>query len=281
MAGWVRLPRCGSGARPGRSRPPRDDGTRPGRQRPPRDDGVRPGHQSPPRGDGARPGCQTSRPALRVLRAGVFATVCVLLSAGLHTLTAGDAVDLLTLSAAMAATWSGALALTGRRRGRGTLLIACFAAQYGMHHLFTASFAVSHLAAPDPGAGLQAHHLLGQHAHLTPVLLGQHAHLTPVAMAAGHQEHGSGLGMALVHVAVALISGWWLERGDAALAELTRLAVASAHGLVAWLLAPPAAPVAVARPGLTAARTAPALPSSPLLAATITRRGPPVSLPAR
>ncbi|MEV0201080.1 hypothetical protein [Nonomuraea sp. NPDC050691] len=197
--------------------------------------------------------------------------VCVLLSAGLHTLTAGDAVDLLTLSTAMAATWAGALALTGRRRGRGTLLIACFAAQYGMHHLFTASFTLSHLvtAAPSPGAGLQTHHLLGRHAHHTPV-----------AMAAAHQEHGSVLGMALVHVAVALISGWWLERSDAALAELTRLAVASAHGLVAWLLAPPAAPVAVAWPGLAAARTAPALPSSPPLAATITRRGPPAARPA-
>ncbi|WP_091100339.1 hypothetical protein [Nonomuraea pusilla] len=86
--------------------------------------------------------------------------------------------------------------------------------------------------------------------------------------------------MVLVRVAVALISGWWLDRGDAALAELTRLAVASAtrpRGVAARAAGRTRRGHA---PRPRGGRTALALLSSPPLAATITRRGPPTALSA-
>ncbi|WP_431930083.1 hypothetical protein [Nonomuraea jabiensis] len=123
---------------------------------------------------------------MRATRAAVFAAVCVLVSAALHVFAGGEPVRPDILLAASAAAWAGAYLLGGGQRGIGALLAACFAAQYGMHHLF--------------GAGAAA------------------------SVQPGH-EHGTGVGMFLVHAMTALISAWWLERGESALAVLLQLAV--------------------------------------------------------
>ncbi|MFD0658826.1 hypothetical protein [Thermocatellispora tengchongensis] len=150
----------------------------------------------------------------RVARAAVFAVACVLLSLGMHVLAGGAQVRPEVLTAAAAVTGAGALALTGRQRGPETLLPACFAAQYGMHHAFAAG---------------SVHGL-----HLE-VLAG----------------HDPGLwrpfGMVLAHGVVAAVSGWWLARGEAALGMLL-------HLLAGWvprlrhLLAGPAPVRRAARP---------------------------------
>ncbi|TMR07762.1 hypothetical protein ETD86_50630 [Nonomuraea turkmeniaca] len=119
------------------------------------------------------------------MRAAVFAAACVLVSAAWHGLAGGGLVRFDVLLGALALAWTGAYVLGRRQRGMEVLLAACFASQYGMHHLFSA------------GA------------------------VTPIPPS---QEHGSGVGMLLVHVMTALLSAWWLERGESALAALLHLA---------------------------------------------------------
>lgn len=116
-----------------------------------------------------------------------------------------------TLVAAMALTWLGAFLLAGRQRGLGVLLSASFGAQYGMHHLFT--LGAAH-ASPSPWTG----------------------------------EHGTGLGMLLIHAALAVLSAWVLEHGESALALIVHLAVTPVRGLRAVLRVLAGALVGIAAP---------------------------------
>ncbi|MFE3454893.1 hypothetical protein ACFXJ8_38815 [Nonomuraea sp. NPDC059194] len=163
---------------------------------------------------------------------------CVLVSSALHILAGGAAIRPDFLAGAAALTWAGSYLLGARQRGMEVLLPACFAAQYGMHHLFTA------------GA-------------------------EPVLPASFDHDHGSGLGMLLVHALVGVVSAWWLERGESALATMLHLVVASLWtGLIV----------------LAAALVEPRMPGRPLvahaidrlrrflLAAGVSRRGPPLSV---
>lgn len=180
------------------------------------------------------------RPLLRSLRAAVFAVACVLVSAALHVLAGGAAVRLGTLAAALALTWLGAFLLGGRQRGMDVLLGACFAAQYGMHHLFTA------------GA-------------------------EPVAPMLTEQGHGSWLGMVLVHAVAAVGSAWWLARGDSVLATLVHLAATSLDGLwAALLLVLRTAPIEVGPTAPTALWDDPTPRRRAAFAMAVSRRGPPV-----
>lgn len=234
-----------------------------------------------PVGGGAGRGCRdgdphVGRPHLRALRAGVFAVVCVLLSAGLHTAAGGGAVELPVLAGATAATWAGAYALAARRRGRGALLTACLVAQYGLHNLFTGPEPPPAGAATGP-AGHHTGHLpsrdglLGSSLASPDGLFG--SSLAPA-------EAGGGIAMPLVHVAVALISGWWMERGETALATLLRLAVTSVRGFLVRLLAALVCPVTVAGPAVSAASAA-AAPLPPPHVSAISRRGPPLAFSVR
>ncbi|MFI7124830.1 hypothetical protein ACIBQ1_04005 [Nonomuraea sp. NPDC050153] len=175
------------------------------------------------------------QPFLRATRAAVFAAVCVLVSAALHGLAGGDPVHTGTLLGALTLTWTGAFLLGGRRRGLEVLLAACFAAQYGMHHLFSAG-----AAAPPPP-----------------------------------HEHVTGVGMFLVHAVTAVLSAWWLARGESALAVLLHLAVASIDrwwGVLSLLTGGPVE--ASPSGGRPTARDGDAFLQR-LFAAAIFRRGPP------
>ncbi|MCG5213016.1 hypothetical protein [Streptosporangium sp. KLBMP 9127] len=196
------------------------------------------------------PGCRGGAPAwehhrvhvgwppVRAMRAVVFAVACVAVSATLHGLAGGGRVQLGVLMGATALTWAGAFALGARQRGRGALLVACFTSQYGMHHLFSAG------AVPEPSS------LAGHLSH----------------------QHGGGLGMLLVHGLAAVGSAWWLERGESALASLLHLAVTLMHRLIVRLLAPL---IVTERPVPIIRRTDAAPLTSTLLAAVVSRRGPP------
>lgn len=194
------------------------------------------------------------RPLFRAVRAGVFAVVCVAVSLAVHVLAGGALVRPGVLGATIALTAVGAYLLAGRQRGFAGLLAACFAAQYGMHRVF--SLAVAEAMPHDivmpapPGA-------------------------SPMP---GH-GHGGGfwpdVAMLLLHALTAVVSAWWLEREEAALATLLHLLAASALGLWARLapsLAPSVAVPGCARPPVPE-RAGTAL--ARLLAATVSRRGPP------
>ncbi|WP_432932032.1 hypothetical protein ACQPZZ_13435 [Microbispora sp. CA-135349] len=179
------------------------------------------------------------RSSLRALRAAVFAAACVLVSATLHTLAGGAPVRAGALAAALALTWLGAFLLAGRRRGMDVLLGACFAAQYGLHHLFT----------------------LGA------------AHTSPPTWTG---EHHTGLGMLLIHAATALLSAWALERGESALAVIVHLAVTPVRRLWAMAVVLAGAPAGAAPlpPGVPGRFSLP-LPRRSDFAVVVARRGPP------
>ncbi|MEU8205848.1 hypothetical protein [Streptosporangium sp. NPDC049046] len=124
--------------------------------------------------------------ALRVPRAVVFATMCLVVSAGGHALAGGGLIPphVAVLGALIA--FCVAYALNGRERGVEVVLGATIGAQILLHELFNR-------AAPAPQAMSSAEH--------------------------GH----SGLGMTMIHLAVALGTGWWLHRGESALWLMIRL----------------------------------------------------------
>ncbi|WP_371785640.1 hypothetical protein [Streptosporangium subroseum] len=124
--------------------------------------------------------------ALRVPRAIVFATLCIVVSAGGHALAGGGPLPphLAVLGAVIA--FGVAYALNGRERGVEVVLAATVGAQVLLHELFSR-------AAPAP--------------HMTASA--DHAH--------------PGLGMAAIHLVVALGTGWWLYRGESALWLMIRL----------------------------------------------------------
>ncbi|MFI6502777.1 hypothetical protein [Nonomuraea typhae] len=180
------------------------------------------------------------QPLPRAARATVFSVACVLSSLAMHVLAGGAPVRPVTLYGAIAAAWAGAFLLGRRQRGVNVLLPACFAAQYGMHHLFTWG------AIPAPG---------------------QHGH------GAGM---GAGLGMLLVHAMVAVISAWWLERGESSLATVVLLLAASLGRLWTALRLLVRLPVTIQYGSRRPAWPERDTPRDRLLrAARHTRRGPP------
>ncbi|MEV7010492.1 hypothetical protein [Streptosporangium sp. NPDC051022] len=172
--------------------------------------------------------------AFRLVRAAVFAVVCVMVSAVMHMLAGGGPVSPGVLVGALPLTGMGAFVLARRQRGFGMLMGASFVTQYGLHTWFS--------------AGAVAQPVLFEH------------------------RHGGGLSMLLVHVALASLSAYWLERGESALATLLHLLVASVLTLLVWRV--PAVP-RVTSPVHDDGRV---LSVTRLLAAAVSRRGPPEAL---
>jgi hypothetical protein len=173
-------------------------------------------------------------PAFRAVRAVVFAVACVHAALGMHLLADGAAPQPGMLTAATLMTGAGAFVLARRRRSLTTLLAASFAAQYGMHLLF------------GYGMPLTGHHGGGLSA---------------------------GIGMLLAHAAVALLSAWWLERGETALATFLFLLACSLRDLWRPPAAVPAPPSRRLPPVLGAV---PRVPAPQVLAWALCRRGPPL-----
>ncbi|MEU8041125.1 hypothetical protein [Streptosporangium sp. NPDC049078] len=173
--------------------------------------------------------------AFRLVRAAVFAVVCVTASLVMHVLAGGSPVGPGVLVWAVLPTAAGAFVLARRRRGFGMLLGASFAAQYGMHLWFTSG-------ALPPSTG--------------------HEH--------GAGGLSTGLFMVLVHAVMALLSAHWLERGERGLTTLLYLLFASLLTLLRWH-----APVACRLTLLSAAPDDRVSPVARLLAAAVSRRGPP------
>ncbi|MEU3982417.1 hypothetical protein AB0F77_20335 [Streptomyces sp. NPDC026672] len=145
----------------------------------------------------------SASPAVRSLRAAVFAALCVLLGAGGHTLATGMAPPVWTQVMAFVPICGAGYLLAGRERSLAAIGGGTLTAQGGLHLVFDAV---------RPHARMVMHGMRMSSTHA----------LIPHATAA--------------HVGAALVLTWWLRRGEAALWLLLRRVAALVPGLLAWWL---------------------------------------------
>ncbi|MER5349631.1 hypothetical protein ABT093_04785 [Kitasatospora sp. NPDC002551] len=249
---------------------------------------------------------------LRLARAVPFALVCTLIAAAGHALAGGGDVALPALATGFAAVLVLAAAFGARERSLGAIAGALAAGQFGLHCLFH-SFG-GHAAAGAAGA----HHggplgsgpltlpqvagrlvcnearpgtLIGLPGSPTAEQLVAGAGLDPQAYAAAPWWQGGVLGMTptmlAAHLAAALVAGWWLRRGEAALWRLVRIAASTARARGQAPLRTACALAAVLLRGLFGLPAGPVrrsggrggddpLPAGAALRHSVVRRGPPL-----
>lgn len=301
---------------------------------------------------------------LRLLRAAVFAAVCVTLSAAGHSLTAGGRIPLWSAGLAFVLVFAVAAPLAGRERSLPGIAALLAAGQLALHTLFAcerpaARGAAAHTAGAHGGAaqgvqgsGADVRSLAAQllcredaaggmsesrarrvlaDAGIDPARIGGHAGHAGHAGHGGHAGHAAPAGhgghaghtghtadqaagaaasgadspleclrtaahaalslfdgpMLLGHLLAALVLGWFLYRGEAALWRLVRLSARTARTAVHHVRASFGAAVACLR--ALRGRTVPRMPRrtgshdpdahgtprSVLLHHSVTRRGPP------
>ncbi|MET7460442.1 hypothetical protein [Nonomuraea sp. NPDC005501] len=103
----------------------------------------------------------------RLARAAVFAAVCVVVSAGGHSLAGGAPVAAPTLFLGVVAAFVLAFVLSGRERGPEVVIGVTAGAQTLLHELFSRSAPVAvvhadHVHGESPGAGMTVAHLVGR-----------------------------------------------------------------------------------------------------------------------
>ncbi|WP_121747933.1 hypothetical protein [Streptomyces sp. E2N166] len=204
---------------------------------------------------------------LRILRAAVFAAVCVVLAAAGHTLASCASVPLWSLGAGFLGAVVVAAPLAGRERSLPGIAVLLTVGQTALHTLFglgqhgatavTAVTASGTTGASTGGPGALSDASLVQQAArlvcgttaaaLSPAQAQRiltDARIAPdVRAGAGHHPADAlstagssasllpSLPMLLGHVLAALAAGWLLRRGDLALARLVELSAHSAHSV--------------------------------------------------
>ncbi|MGW6917397.1 hypothetical protein ACWGB8_26725 [Kitasatospora sp. NPDC054939] len=237
---------------------------------------------------------------LRLARAVPFALVCTLVAAAGHALSGGGEVAPTALATGFAAVLLLATALGGRERSLPAIAGALGLGQFGLHLLFHGTGGHAATGAGHGGSGpLTLPQVAGRlvcnetgaalPGSPTPEQLVASAGLDPAAFAVAPWWQGGVLGMtasmAAGHLAAALVAGWWLRRGEAALWRLVRLTAAAAREHAAPLRTALALAAALLR-GLLGLPAGPArrsggpagnvpLPSGGALRHSVVRRGPP------
>ncbi|MDT3726755.1 hypothetical protein ROS62_18435 [Streptomyces sp. DSM 41972] len=238
---------------------------------------------------------------LRILRAAVFAAVCVVLAGAGHSLASCDAVPLWTLGAGFLATVAVAVPLAGRTRPLPVITALLAGGQTALHTLF--GLGQHGAGASDASLVAQAARLWCGPGTISPAqaerLLAD-ARILPHGPGAHGADAVAGpvgsllpsLPMLLGHVLAATVAGWLLRRGDLALLRLAELSAQGvAEGALVRSLRGALALVRALRAGLPGApeagpvtpRTAllpPLPPRSAGLHHTVIRRGPPASVRA-
>ena len=181
----------------------------------------------------------------RVVRAAVFAVVCVAVSAAGHVLSGHEPVTAPALAAGFGLAVALGAVLAGRERSLATILAAMLTGEAGLHSLFCAlgPERVAHAATMTAGASMPAGHPMVMH---------------------------SGFTMVLAHAWAGLLAAWWLHRGErAAWSLLRRLGARLLPRLLppATVTAPPWAPAAVRA----------ATPHARRIRYSLVQRGPPVT----
>ncbi|MFF4519900.1 hypothetical protein [Streptomyces bluensis] len=241
---------------------------------------------------------------LRVLRAAVFAAVCVVLAAAGHALASCATVPLWTLGAGFAAVFAVAVPLAGRERSLPGIATLLALGQTVLHTLFGLGQHSTSTPAGAPGAmdtalveraarlvcGATAAAISPAQAQriLTDAGLDAHATHSPAdaAMTTGSSASAlPTLPMLLGHVLAAVATAWVLRHGDLALLRIVRL---SADATLVRSLRAALALVGALRSGLPAApdvaphaaysaHEEPPAPRTAALQHTVIRRGPPSS----
>jgi len=200
-----------------------------------------------------RPRAERAGRDLRLLRAAVFAAVCVVLAAGGHVLASCARVPLWTLGAGFLVMCAIALPLCGRERSLPGIVALLAVGQTALHTVFglgqhTASSSMASMPGMDArsAASVSDADLVAEAARLlcgstAAAISPAHAYrvLTEArvydagARPAPSAEAGSfdllpSLPMLLGHVLAAVAAGWLLRRGDSALLRLIGL---SARGV--------------------------------------------------
>ncbi|ALV50978.1 hypothetical protein ABT368_10880 [Streptomyces althioticus] len=238
---------------------------------------------------------------LRILRAAVFAAVCVVLAGAGHSLASCDAVPLWTLGAGFLAAVAVAVPLAGRTRPLPVITALLAGGQTALHTLF--GLGQHGAGASDASLVAQAARLWCGPGTISPAqaerLLAD-ARILPHGPGAHEADAVAGpvgsllpsLPMLLGHVLAATVAGWLLRRGDLALLRLAELSAQGvAEGALVRSLRGALALVRALRAGLPGApeagpvtpRTAllpPLPPRSAGLHHTVIRRGPPASVSA-
>ncbi|CAL9476469.1 hypothetical protein SUDANB58_02964 [Streptomyces sp. enrichment culture] len=255
-------------------------------------------------------GVRTDPRDLRILRAVVFAAVCVVLSAAGHVPASCAAVPPWALGAGFLGAAAVAVPLAGRARSLPGIAALLAGGQIALHTLFglgqQAAAAGRAASAGDASLARQAARLVcgTTAAALSPAEARRiltDARVAPDPGAGAHHPAGAlsaadspvsllpSLPMLLGHVLAALAAGWLLHRGDLALARLVDLSAHSAHlvaeGAAVRALRGALALVRALQAGLPGApgngpRPRADLPAPPrlrtaVLQHTVIRRGPP------
>ncbi|MEV5872754.1 hypothetical protein AB0L75_00715 [Streptomyces sp. NPDC052101] len=197
----------------------------------------------------------SASPAVRGLRAAVFAAVCVLLAAAGHGLAMGDMPPLRADAAGFLAVFAVGWVLGGQERSLAGIGSAMLLTQAALHLGFDAAHRTTSRAVM-PGHAMAAMHT-GAASHVAV-----HPHITAHATAA--------------HLLAALAASWWLRRGEAALWSLLRRTATFVPGLVAWWRD---APLPAPAPRIPRVPAAPASPRRTPLRHAVSRRGPPHPIP--
>ena len=215
----------------------------------------------------------SASPAVRSLRAAVFAAVCVLLAAAGHGLAMGDMPPLWADAAAFLVVFALGGALAGRERSLPGIGSAMLLTQAGLHLAFDAAHRTTGpgRAHPLSMAAPRGHTMATMPGHS---MSATHAH--PAAHAATATAHAVTTHAAVAHLLAALAASWWLRRGEAALWSLLRRAVTLLPGLGAWWRRTPLPVPAGPAPRVPAD---PEPPRRPALRHAVSRRGPPAPIP--
>ncbi|MFJ8782426.1 hypothetical protein [Streptomyces sp. NPDC102476] len=254
---------------------------------------------------------------LRVLRAAVFAAVCVVLAAAGHSIASCATVPWWTLGAGFVGAVLVVAPLAGRERSLAGIATLLAVGQTVLHVLFglgqhgtTAMSSMSSMSSTQPASDAtlvqqaarllcgttaaaispaQAQKILTD-ARLRPGTGTTMAH--PSADAMTGSSVWPSLPMVLGHVIAAVAAGWLLRHGDLALLRLAELSTYSAHsvaeGALVRSLRGALALVRALRAGLPgapeagpraplAASLAPPRPCTAALQHTVIRRGPPAA----
>ncbi|MFF7155740.1 hypothetical protein [Streptomyces sp. NPDC008139] len=271
---------------------------------------------------------------MRLLRAAVFTAVCVVLAAVGHAMASGRTVPVWALVVGWLSVFAVVAPLAGRERTLPGIAAALAVGQLALHSVFNAGqmCASTTAAGHGGGAGSGSGGLLAvaarlvcgstaatpltpqkarwvvQQAGLDPSAMGAPVHTPGMDMSGGTAAGGTGsvahavmslpfcsLPMFLGHLLAAVVAGWVLRRGEAALWRLIRLSVRGAAELAALspavlcrahallsALAAQAAGTAGVRPRrrCTADATAARHRTVWLLRHSLARRGPPFGLAA-
>lgn len=235
---------------------------------------------------------------LRAVRAAVFAAVCVALAACGHAWMSPDALPPWAPLVGFGAVFAVAFASAGRQRSPAAITALLGLGQLALHTLFASAAATAVPKTPEASAVTgwidrllcgprdSAGHILLP-AGRAPEEIMRNARVDPALWTShtpnSHEHaHGSGpmlldggAAMLLAHVVAALLTGWWLWRGEAALFAVIALATAPLRVVLAVLYGP-AVPV-TETPGTTRRGGGEPNPTThrAFLRHVVTRRGPP------